>query len=31
MHPGLILVDCDGALVDKKPGANTVRVGVTAE
>jgi beta-phosphoglucomutase-like phosphatase (HAD superfamily) len=31
MHPGLIIFDCDGALVDNKAGANTVWMEVTAE
>jgi beta-phosphoglucomutase-like phosphatase (HAD superfamily) len=31
MHPDLIIFDCDGALVDNKPGANTVWVEVAAE
>jgi beta-phosphoglucomutase-like phosphatase (HAD superfamily) len=30
MHPGLIILDCDGVLVDSKPGADMVRVEVTA-
>jgi len=31
MHPGLVVSDCDGTLVDSKPGANTVWVEVAAE
>ncbi len=31
MHPHLIIFDCDGALADDNPGANTIWVEVAAE
>ena len=31
MHPDLVIFDCDGALADGKPGANTIWVEVAAE
>jgi beta-phosphoglucomutase-like phosphatase (HAD superfamily) len=31
MHPDLIILDCDGAVADAKPGANTIWVEVAAE